>query len=304
MQRGSVSSPLIAARPTPASSKSPAPASIRSATRSSATTPGPSRFSVSCSHGPRASGARRDRLPTSIPPAGHEVDEIGARDRRRARGARRPRGQSFHGLPDGDVSDSGHAIWIVSHKPVAVEAGLGHMGIHRNLIHPKFGNFVLLGTVLLDRRVGASTTIRSTTTRASNASSASPPARSAPSALTARSTSRPASPTTIASFLGGFSDWVEQVADARDALDYRRRISEPETASMWQSLSHGANYKSAYCMAVCPAGEDVIGPYLHDRQRHLTEVVQAAAGARRAGLCRARAPTPKPWRGGSSRTRR
>src|SRR4030095_1866797 len=42
-------------------------------------------------------------------------------------------------------------------------------------------------------------------------------------------------------------------------------------SSMWQSLSHGANYKSAYCMAVCPAGEDVIGPYLQDRQRHMRE---------------------------------
>jgi ferredoxin-NADP reductase len=42
---------------------------------------------------------------------------------------------------------------------------------------------------------------------------------------------------------------------------------------MWQSLSHGANYKSAYCMAVCPAGEEVIGPYLEDKQRHLREVV-------------------------------
>src|SRR4030095_1008432 len=27
-------------------------------------------------------------------------------------------------------------------------------------------------------------------------------------------------------FMGGFSDWVEQIADARDALDYRRRISD------------------------------------------------------------------------------
>jgi ferredoxin-NADP reductase/putative sterol carrier protein len=43
---------------------------------------------------------------------------------------------------------------------------------------------------------------------------------------------------------------------------------------MWQSLSHGANYKSAYCMAVCPAGEDVIGPYLRDRKRHIQEVVK------------------------------
>ena len=41
------------------------------------------------------------------------------------------------------------AIWIVSHKTVAVAAGLGHMGVHRNLIHPKFGNFILLGTVLI-----------------------------------------------------------------------------------------------------------------------------------------------------------
>ncbi|MEL6182866.1 MAG: hypothetical protein AAFS10_28180 [Myxococcota bacterium] len=41
-------------------------------------------------------------------------------------------------------------IWTVSHKPVAVAAGLGQMGIHRNVIHPKFGNFILLGTVLVE----------------------------------------------------------------------------------------------------------------------------------------------------------
>src|SRR6188768_651181 len=40
-------------------------------------------------------------------------------------------------------------IWVVSHKPVAVAAGLGMMGIHRNVIHPRFGNFILLGTVLI-----------------------------------------------------------------------------------------------------------------------------------------------------------
>src|SRR5215510_2076597 len=33
-------------------------------------------------------------------------------------------------------------IWVVSHKPAAVAAGLGHMGIHRNVIHPRFGNFI------------------------------------------------------------------------------------------------------------------------------------------------------------------
>ena len=43
---------------------------------------------------------------------------------------------------------------------------------------------------------------------------------------------------------------------------------------MWQSLSFGANYKAAYCMAVCPAGVDVIAPFLDDRGEFLRRVVQ------------------------------
>src|SRR5262249_27836159 len=69
---------------------------------------------------------------------------------------------------------------------------------------------------------------------------------------------------------GGGEEWVA----ATDAFDSRPRFQKFETASLWQSLSHGANYKSAYCMAVCPAGEDVIGPYLEDKQRHLKEIVK------------------------------
>lgn len=49
-------------------------------------------------------------------------------------------------------------IWVVAHKPVAVAAGLGHMGIHRNVIHPKFGNFILL-----DRFSGAGPPCRPST---------------------------------------------------------------------------------------------------------------------------------------------
>jgi hypothetical protein len=38
--------------------------------------------------------------------------------------------------------------------------------------------------------------------------------------------------------------------------------------------TYGANYKAAYCLAVCPAGEDVIGPFLTDRKAHLKDVVR------------------------------
>src|SRR5262249_23728502 len=43
---------------------------------------------------------------------------------------------------------------------------------------------------------------------------------------------------------------------------------------MWQSLSFGANYKAAYCLSVCPAGEDVIGPYLGDRKQYMEDTLK------------------------------
>jgi ferredoxin len=75
-------------------------------------------------------------------------------------------------------------------------------------------------------------------------------------------------------FLTGFSDWVDTVTESRDHDAYRRDVTDPETVSMWQSLAFGPQYKAAYCVSVCPAGEDVIGPWLDDRKRHLTEVVK------------------------------
>jgi ferredoxin len=75
-------------------------------------------------------------------------------------------------------------------------------------------------------------------------------------------------------FLGGFGDWVESVVAADGPADYRERVTDTETVSMWQSLAFGPNYKAAYCVSVCPAGEDVIGPYLDDRKDHLDRVVR------------------------------
>jgi Fe-S-cluster-containing hydrogenase component 2 len=75
-------------------------------------------------------------------------------------------------------------------------------------------------------------------------------------------------------FMSGFTDWVEQVVESEDAADYRRRVSNSETVSMWQSLSYKPNYKAAYCVSVCPAGEDVLGPFLNDRSAHVRDVVR------------------------------
>jgi NAD-dependent dihydropyrimidine dehydrogenase PreA subunit len=164
-------------------------------------------------------------------------------------------------------------IWVVSHKPVAVAAGLGRMGIHRNVIHPRFGNFVLLGTVVIDTAVD----------RYSQPLDYNPclecklcVAACPTGAIGADGHFNFAACYThnYREFMGGFVDWVEQVADSDSAGDYRQRVTDPETSSMWQSLSFGANYKAAYCMAVCPAGEDVIGPYLTARKEYVADVVR------------------------------
>jgi ferredoxin len=164
-------------------------------------------------------------------------------------------------------------LWVVSHKPVAVAAGLGHMGIHRNVIHPRFGNFILLGTVL----VGAEATAYNQPLdynpclECKLCVAACPTGAIGPDGhfnFSACYTHN------YREFLGGFTNWVEHIADSKNATDYRRRVSDPESASMWQSLSFGANYKAAYCLAVCPAGEKVIAPYLTDKAGYVQATVR------------------------------
>src|SRR5436305_3588173 len=164
-------------------------------------------------------------------------------------------------------------VWVVAHKPVAVAAGLGMMGIHRNVIHEKFGNFILLGTILLNAEVSETgRPISYNPCLECKLCVAACPV----GAISAEGDFNFSACYThnYREFMGGFTDWVEQVADSKDARDYRRRVSDPESASMWQSLSFGANYKAAYCLAVCPAGEDVIAPFLADRKAHVKEIVR------------------------------
>jgi len=172
-----------------------------------------------------------------------------------------------------EMDGSSRKVWVVSHKPVAVAAGLGHMGIHRNVIHPRFGSFILLATVLVDAEVTEydHPIDYNPCLECKLCVSACPVGAIGADGVFDFSACYTHN---YREFMGGFSDWVEQIADSSNARDYRRRVTGPETASMWQSLSFGANYKSAYCLAVCPAGDDVIGPFLTDRPGFLKDVVR------------------------------
>lgn len=164
-------------------------------------------------------------------------------------------------------------MWVVAHKPIAVAAGLGRIGIHRNVIHPRFGNFILLGTILIGAEISEySREIDYNPCLECKLCVAACPV----GAIGADGAFNFSACYThnYREFMGGFSDWVENVAESKNRLDYRRRVKDSETVSMWQSLAFGANYKAAYCMAVCPAGEDVIGPYLASKKNFADDVMR------------------------------
>ncbi len=163
--------------------------------------------------------------------------------------------------------------WVVSHKLVAKAAGLGEIGIHRNLIHPKYGSFVLLGTVLIEAEVDQlSKPIDFNPCFECKLCVAACPVGAIKSDGDFDFSS--CYTHNYQQFMGGFVNWVEDIADSKSAKDYRKKVTYPETVLRWQSLSYKPNYNAAYCVAVCPAGDNVIGEYLNNKKQHLNEVVK------------------------------
>ncbi len=164
-------------------------------------------------------------------------------------------------------------IWSISHKPVAEAAGLGKMGVHRNLIHPRFGNFILLGTVATTAEVESlDEPLNYNPCMDCKLCVAACPVGAIKSNgqfdFSACYTHN------YRDFMGGFNDWIETVADAKNGLDLRKKVGDKDNAMVWQSLSFGANYKAAYCLAVCPAGDDILQGWLSDKGAYNRRVLK------------------------------
>jgi epoxyqueuosine reductase QueG len=172
-----------------------------------------------------------------------------------------------------EMSEFPGRTWIVSHKRVAVAAQLGKMGLHRSVIHPRLGSFVLLGTVLT----------------AAEAESAPAPLTFDPCiscklcvAACPVGAIEPDGEFRFSAcydhnyreFMTGFSDFVESAVESKDKHEFRDRVALSETVATWQSLANEPSYKAAYCIAVCPAGEDVLGGWVDRKADHLREVVR------------------------------
>ncbi len=156
-------------------------------------------------------------------------------------------------------------MWLTSDKIIAEEAGLGRMGLNRLVLHPRFGSSTILGTMLVDMEVSRydKPIDFNPCIQCKLCASVCPTGAIASdghfdflSCFTHNYRER----------LSGFSDWVETVASTCSRKQYRLKVSDSETVSMWQNLSIGAQTKCDRCIAVCPAGEEAIGEFLDDRK--------------------------------------
>ncbi|GJL78931.1 MAG: hypothetical protein NPINA01_19200 [Nitrospinaceae bacterium] len=164
-------------------------------------------------------------------------------------------------------------IWDVSHKRMAEEAGMGRMGKNRNVIHPQFGNFILLESILIDAEMDRyDKPLDYNPCLTCNLCVSACPVGAIHSNGEFDFSS--CYNHNYREFMGGFQDWTEEIVDSKNVQEYRSKFKDSETLSIWQSLSFGSNYKAAYCMAVCPAGEEVLPFFQEDKKTYVTEIVK------------------------------
>ncbi len=164
-------------------------------------------------------------------------------------------------------------MWDVSHKIMAVEAGLGHIGMNRLVLHPKYGSCIQLESILVngvvdvyDRPLDEDPCIKCNLCAAVCPTGAI--SRNQPFDFLACLTH------TYRDNYVGFQDWVETMVTSNDMAEYRSHFDARETALMWQSLMFRMTYRCGYCMAVCPAGEETNAVYLENRKEHVERVLK------------------------------
>jgi epoxyqueuosine reductase QueG len=164
-------------------------------------------------------------------------------------------------------------IWDISHKTMAVEAGLGHMGLNRLVLHPKFGSSVVLESVLVngemdeyDRPLEENPCIDCNLCAAVCPTGAITKGQPFDFMACITHSYRDNS--------AGFNNMIEAVITSQNMEEYRSQFDDRETAFMWQSLMFRMSYRCGYCVAVCPAGEEVKPAFLENKKEYVERIVK------------------------------
>jgi epoxyqueuosine reductase QueG len=161
--------------------------------------------------------------------------------------------------------------WDVSHKTIAVEAGIGVMGRNRLVLSPRFGSTILLNSILInapmdhyDQPLEQDPCLKCRLCAAVCPVGAVRKDGAFDFLACATHSYRD---------LSGAFDWAEAMLSSQNLETYRGRFQDRETMSLWQSLLFGFNHKCGYCQAVCPAGAAGTSRYLTNKKAYVQQVV-------------------------------
>jgi len=164
-------------------------------------------------------------------------------------------------------------IWDISQKILATEAGLGQMGMNRIVLHPQYGAFIQLNSILIDAELDEyNRPLTENPCLKCHLCAAVCPtgaiSKDEPFDFSACSTH------CYRDNMIGFQKWIEAIITSHDFADYRSRFNDSETAFLWQSLMFRISYRCGYCVGVCPAGEETKALYLQNKTAYLQQVLK------------------------------
>lgn len=164
-------------------------------------------------------------------------------------------------------------IWDVSHKIMAQEAGLGHIGVNRLILHPSFGSCITLVSILINAVVDEyDQPLADNPCFNCNLCAVACPTgaitKGRPFDFFACITHA------YRDNFTGFQNMVEAMVNSAGMAEYRTHFDDKETALMWQSLMFCMGYRCSNCMAVCPAGEEVKPGYLENKKGYVERVLE------------------------------
>jgi epoxyqueuosine reductase QueG len=162
--------------------------------------------------------------------------------------------------------------WDVSHKTLAVAAGIGVMGLNRLVLSPRFGSAILLNSILIDAKVE----YYDQQLEENPCFNCGLCAAVCPTGAVQKDGAFDFMACATHSYrdLSGAFDWAEGLLSSRGLTAYRERFPDRETMSLWQSLLFGFNHKCGYCQAVCPAGTDSAARYLADKKGYVQGIIK------------------------------
>ncbi len=161
----------------------------------------------------------------------------------------------------------------ISQKPIAEEAGLGLMGLNRLVLHPEWGSSVWFTTILIDKELDRyDEKISKNPCLDCKLCVAACPVGAIKS--TGEFDWVPCMVHNYREVVVNFVDWVDALVTSPDMDTYRKRFSNLETVSWWQSLTYGSTYQCNHCVGVCPAGKSNRGEYETDKKSYFDTVVK------------------------------